>query len=75
MVLSARNFSNSEAYLYLIGRLDRKYVSKLMEAQVAVMKENIHKKVIAKGNRGNVYHPWRGLKNRKRNEKVCQVRK
>ena len=50
MVLSARNFSNSEAYLYLIGRLDRKYVSKLMEAQVAVMKENIHKKVIAKGN-------------------------
>ena len=62
MVLSARNFSNSEAYLYLIGRLDRKYVSKLMEAHVAVMKENIHKKVIAKGNRGNVYHPWRGLK-------------
>ena len=62
MVLSARNFSNSEAYLYLIGRLDRKYVSKLMEAQVAVMKENIHKKVIAKGKRGNVYHPWRGLK-------------
>ena len=41
----------------MIGRLDRKYVSKLMEAQVAVMKENIHKKVIAKGNRGNVYHP------------------
>ena len=62
MVLSARNFSNSEAYLYLIGRLDRKYVSKLMEAQVAVMKENIHKKVIAKGNRGHVYHPGRGLK-------------
>ena len=48
-----------KAYLYLIGRLDRKYVSKLMEAQVAVMKENIHKKVIAKGNRGNVYHPCR----------------
>lgn len=46
-----------KAYLYLIGRLDRKYVSKLMEAQIAVMKENIHKKVIAKGNRGNVYHP------------------
>lgn len=37
-----------KAYLYLIGRLDKKYVSKFMEAQVAVMKENIHKKVIAK---------------------------
>ena len=46
-----------KAYLYLIGRLDKKYVSKFMEAQVAVMKENIHKKVIAKGKRGSAYHP------------------
>ncbi|RCX12217.1 uncharacterized protein DFR58_12327 [Anaerobacterium chartisolvens] len=46
-----------KAYLFLIGRLEKKYVSKLMEAQIAVMKENIHKKIVAKGKRGTKYHP------------------
>lgn len=46
-----------KAYLCLIGRLDRKYVSKLIEVQIGIMKESIHKKIIAKGKRGSTYHP------------------
>lgn len=46
-----------KTYLFLIGRLDRRFVSKLVEAQVALMKENIHKKITAKGIRGGTYHP------------------
>ena len=46
-----------KAYLHLLGRLDKKYISKLTETQIAAMKENIHKKIVAKGNRGKVYHP------------------